>query len=307
MQDVAHKSATTTICKVVANKKNEIESKQQNVKGTFETTVVLATTCVRIQNGVQISKNCRALLDTGAQMGLITCECAEKLQLPAIKCNQPINGVAGGKTLTSKVRIFILPRFDSNWRMPVELFVMDKFCGLLPSVGLPTIVPDGITLADPGFCIPAEVQMLLGADVWAEITGDNMYRHPDGTILQETRLGYICFGRVVLSPDANANLSMLTFTLQKNEENDEEKCLSDLLQKFWTTSEPQMQSHIMSQEEEAVERHFLETHSRDINGRYIVQIPLKPNVFPIADSRNVALRRFHQLERKLQRDPELKQ
>lgn len=51
----------------------------------------------------------------------------------------------------------------------------------------------------------------------------------------------------------------------------------------------------------------METHTRNKFGRYVVKIPIKPNALPIADSRNIALRRFHQLERQLQRDMEMRE
>lgn len=303
VQDVMHHSTSNTFCKVETNQNREIESRQILTNESFKSTVMLATACVRVQNGVQISENCRALLDTGAQMNLITCKCMKKLMLPAINCKQPINGVAGSQILTSKVRIFIGPAFESNFSMQIELLVMDDFCGLLPALEIPTVVPTGIRLADPGFRIPAEVQMLLGAEVWAKIAGNDMYRNKEGTVLQDTYLGYICFGRVVLSNSENS-LACLSLTLQENDT--DERQLSELLQRFWRIEEESDTENMLSVDEKAVEIFFQNTYHKK-NGRYVVQIPFKENVFPLADSRNIVLRRFHQLERKLQRDNQIRQ
>lgn len=38
-----------------------------------------------------------------------------------------------------------------------------------------------------------------------------------------------------------------------------------------------------------------------------MQIPIKENSFPFADTRNIAIRRFHQIETRLQKDTELKE
>ncbi|XP_062542508.1 uncharacterized protein LOC134210476 [Armigeres subalbatus] len=59
-------------------------------------------------------------------------------------------------------------------------------------------------------------------------------------------------------------------------------------------------------EEEECESHFQTTHRRDASGRYIVELPLKECVSELGDSRPLALRRFHALERKLSQHPDLK-
>lgn len=172
MQDVAHQSISTWICNADKQQIDNFDDKQQIVDNEIEYTVVLATACVKIQSGVRIIENCRAMLDTGAQMNVITESCVERLKIPAVRCQQMINGVTGMQMLTSKVRVHIRPNFDSDFVLPVELFVIQKLFNFMPSVELPTMVPDGIQLADPGFRIPAEVHMLLGADVWAQIQGN---------------------------------------------------------------------------------------------------------------------------------------
>lgn len=168
-QDVAHQTASTSengwLCKVGVNTENEIESKQQIVEDEFRTTVVLATACVRLQTGTYVTEKCRALLDTGAQLNLISCKCMKYLRLPAIRCNRQIDGVTGSEVLTSKVRVYLRSVYDEQFSLFIELYVMPlNFAGRCPSVELPTTVPDGLQLADPGFRRPAEVQLLLGAD-----------------------------------------------------------------------------------------------------------------------------------------------
>lgn len=60
-------------------------------------------------------------------------------------------------------------------------------------------------------------------------------------------------------------------------------------------------------EEENCEKHFVETHSRSEDGRYIVQLPFKPGHPPIGQSRQTAENRLFSLERKFQRNPKLHQ
>lgn len=51
---------------------------------------------------------------------------------------------------------------------------------------------------------------------------------------------------------------------------------------------------------------FREKHYRDENGRFVVAIPIKPNINSIGSSRQIALKRFFMLEKRLQRDKEFR-
>lgn len=149
--------------------------------------------------------------------------------------------------------------------------------------------------------------MLLSVEVWARIQGSVFYRHKDGVILlQETALGYIVFGRARIDNSNVSNVHVFSNALQSSCVADEDQLL-DLMQKFWNIESIAEEHKSLTPEEEAVEQYFLQTHYRNADGRYVVFIPLKNNIFPIGDTRNIALRRFHQLERKLQRDNDLKQ
>ncbi|XP_070075668.1 uncharacterized protein [Drosophila takahashii] len=77
------------------------------------------------------------------------------------------------------------------------------------------------------------------------------------------------------------------------------------LQRFWeiednTDHKQQDPSH------EKVEQHFLTTHSRDPNGKYIVELPFKHESQDFGDSLQGAVSRFYAVERRLQRDMELR-
>lgn len=60
-------------------------------------------------------------------------------------------------------------------------------------------------------------------------------------------------------------------------------------------------------EHELVEQIFQETHYRDEQGRFVVEIPMNPNVEELGSSRAIALKRFFMLERKFEKDEAFKQ
>lgn len=55
-----------------------------------------------------------------------------------------------------------------------------------------------------------------------------------------------------------------------------------------------------------VEDHFIETHHRQEDGRFVVKIPFKPRITNIGSSRQIALRRFISTERRMESQPDLK-
>ncbi|GJQ79512.1 hypothetical protein Trydic_g16362 [Trypoxylus dichotomus] len=61
-------------------------------------------------------------------------------------------------------------------------------------------------------------------------------------------------------------------------------------------------------EEAACENDFKTTHKRDEHGRFIVHLPFKEKLqITLGDSREAAIKRFYNLDRKFSRQPELKQ
>lgn len=79
---------------------------------------------------------------------------------------------------------------------------------------------------------------------------------------------------------------------------------AEALRRFWSWEEAMDNRKAdLTAEERQVEKYFLESHYRDREGRYVVFIPLKEG----AESRAIALRRFHQLERRLQGNPSLRE
>lgn len=78
-----------------------------------------------------------------------------------------------------------------------------------------------------------------------------------------------------------------------------------LMEKFWMIEEDNS-SKAYSVEEAACEEHFQRTVARNSEGRYIVRLPFKEDVLVhLTDNRRTAVRRFHLLQSRLGRNPEL--
>lgn len=79
--------------------------------------------------------------------------------------------------------------------------------------------------------------------------------------------------------------------------------LTNIMKQFWSidgqTTEPE-------HGDDNCEKHFLETFERDADGRYVVQLPFRKEVGELGASRPQTEKRFYQLERRLDQDPEKK-
>lgn len=77
------------------------------------------------------------------------------------------------------------------------------------------------------------------------------------------------------------------------------------IQRFWQIENIQPKS-MLTRDEQLAEDIFAATHRRDpATGRYIVNIPFRENVPALGDSRQTALKRFHALEARMARNPDL--
>ncbi|XP_061718193.1 uncharacterized protein LOC133525819 [Cydia pomonella] len=153
----------------------------------------------------------------------------------------------------------------------------------------------GLALADPEFHKPQPVDMILGEDILMDIIRDGIVRGKPGTPTAiNSVFGYLLGGKVNFTPNVSTPRHAC-FTSFDN----------DNLQKFWELeSVPEMRSY--TPEEKLCESFFQKTHTRDETGRYVVALPFKPDAPPLGESRQIALARFHKLEYRLERNPQLK-
>ena len=71
--------------------------------------------------------------------------------------------------------------------------------------------------------------------------------------------------------------------------------VNDQLRKFWEIEEV-LYAFVLTEEEKECERHFIETTTRQEDGRYVVSFPFKPDSKSLGHSLPRALNRFSSLE-----------
>ncbi|GFY19975.1 integrase catalytic domain-containing protein [Trichonephila clavipes] len=144
-----------------------------------------------------------------------------------------------------------------------------------------------LTLADPTFYIENEIDILLGADVFMTLISGTPIMGPKGTpLVLPTKLGHLLSG--IINTQYNQNSSLICHTLLNIEHS---------LKQFWELES--VPKDIPSKDEdELCESIFVNSHIRNAQGRYILNLPFRDDS-SLGDSKKGALKRFYCLERKL--------
>ncbi|KAK9739544.1 Protein of unknown function (DUF1759) [Popillia japonica] len=139
-------------------------------------------------------------------------------------------------------------------------------------------------LADPAFNVSSEIDMLIGAEIYFEILRlDQIKLGNQLPVLQDTEFGWIVAGKTCIENHEHT-FSYHTSTAQ----------LDIQLMNFWKLEEVSEKTKF-TMNERLVEEHFISTHKRDMNGRFIVTLPKKVNPESLASAPFLAIRSLQEL------------
>ncbi|UYV84003.1 hypothetical protein LAZ67_X000860 [Cordylochernes scorpioides] len=263
--------------------------------------VLLATAQIIVEgeNGTQLI--CRALLDSGSQVCLITREICEKLGLKGETSGRSLRGIGNNPVQGSSTSVGL--KFKSIYRSEkyeTRALVMEVLTAEIPNFEMaePTwIMQKDFELADPLFHISAPIDIILGAEMYAYLMhGEKKMLGMNQPIAMNSRLGWILMGKVESSLSSNYKNGPCSYAVQTTSE------LDGLVRDFWELeSVPSLQDQ--NPREESYETHYMKTYSRDCQGRYIVKLLFKEKPSLLGQSREKALARFLALERRLLKTP----
>lgn len=186
-----------------------------------------------------------------------------------------------------------------NLRILVKVNVLDDIVGSLPSVPInPSAVhcASGLTPADPQWSEPGPTDLLLGADVLGLLmTGDVKTLQRNGLTAMSTIFGYSFFGPVLWSTPSPAVDQLQTIGVS----------LSDMVQRFWEIEEPPHAARVDPLHQEC-ERFYRDNTGRRADGRFVTRLPFLSSRPPLGHSRTLAEKRLLSMERRMRRDPILR-
>uniref|UniRef100_A0A2S2P1X6 Integrase catalytic domain-containing protein n=1 Tax=Schizaphis graminum TaxID=13262 RepID=A0A2S2P1X6_SCHGA len=280
-----------------------------------ETTVVLGTAVIRVQDDAGLLHPIRVLLDNGSQVSAMTLSCATKLGLKRHKNRTDVYALSQQliTRLKGVTQCDFIPSLSEYPRFNVtNVVVISQITSLMPSQPLPDAVRrryGHLQLADPNFDCPGPIDMLIGCDVYPMLlfSKAEIINSPGLPSAMHTHLGWVINGPLQDVTPSSSTLLTITSTPP----------VEEMLQQFWTVEEPGSPA-IKTTEDELCENWFQKTVSRDLTGRFVVALPFRTRInlpaevevpetgsVKLGSSRTMALNRLYNLERRLMKDPEL--
>ncbi|XP_045537963.1 uncharacterized protein LOC123721905 [Papilio machaon] len=269
--------------------------------------VLLATAMVKIKSTTGHSQIVRALIDQGSEASFITEATAQFLKLKRDSVNGVISGVGEGQTQAKSMASFeIVSLRNPEFSIQVNAFVLKRLTSFTPSRD--SSIHDwkeitNLPLADPTYSTPGRIDIILGAEIYGEILLDGFLKHSEssGPVAQNTQLGWILSGKIK-NELVQENRNIISMHIQPKED--------EFLKQFWEIErEPESIIKRKTKEELRCEEIYEETTYRNSEGRYVVRLPFKsPNPECLnGQSKEIALRRFKSLEKKLLKNTKLQE
>ncbi|XP_046431027.1 uncharacterized protein LOC124184894 [Neodiprion fabricii] len=265
--------------------------------------VLLATALVKVTSRTGEELIIRALLDQASEVSFVTESLAQRLALPRMNTSLPIRGIGGKRTVNARglVNLNIQSRVKT-FSLPVNAYILAKLTSYVPPCRVlknnwPHL--ENLELADPDSSSTRAIDLLLGAEAYSVILEEGLRKGDrQSPIAQQTALGWILSGSIPSQDPHQKRGSAYGFQCSVNHE------LLSLLQRFWLQEETTSNREtLLSEEDSQCEQHFVETHSRSPEGRYIVRIPLKQPPDNPGDSRRSALFALSRQEKQFEADP----
>lgn len=194
--------------------------------------------------------------------------------------------------------------------------VVSKITGNLPAKTIiEYTLPDNIILADPSYNVPRRIDILIGAGHFFDIIAPRQYKVINNVpVYQDTKFGFVVSGEIQKSRDNVKSKSYHSVNtvneLLTNIDNNDITILNDtsiekLLQRFWEIEE-NVSATAYTSEEKACCDFFEKTVRREIDGRFVVELPFRENIKNLGKSYEIAKHRLFAMERRFKRNPDLK-
>ncbi|XP_065088428.1 uncharacterized protein LOC135709910 [Ochlerotatus camptorhynchus] len=291
-----------TIPPTMSSSVTVVESISYASAGHKKKTVLLATAMIILIDDNGVEYVARALLDSGSECCFITERFSQRIKAQRKKIYLPISGIGQASTQARLKFSSTIRSRVGTYSTSVEFLVLPKVTIDLPATSVDTStwdMPPSIQLADPSFDSTNPIDVIIGAEIFFDLfkvpgripLGDNL------PVLLNSVFGWVVAGKSTMSPSTALVVANVATVAD----------IHQLMEKFWTIEEDST-STAYSVEEAACEEHFSRTVARTPEGRYVVRLPFKEEVInQVGDNRRTAVRRFHLLQGRLIRNPDLHQ
>ncbi len=293
--------------------KNEQEERRKNTCTTININlncqkrkvVALPVKKVDVQNGhgQRVTINC--LEDSGSQVTLVMNRLVESLGLMKRRNNQlTLSGIGNQNVkLNSDVSFYIQVK-DEEMSFPITAYVIPKISNYSAPLDLEEIKERFSYLKDVDVTLDSEsVDLLVGQDYpLFRRQLETRYGRPDEPYAVRTVLGWSICGPVDETDDRNLSTHLISSISQPADSTDNFN-----FKRFWEVEQiPSTEPSLYTPKEQKILNETERTTCR-VNKRYQVKLPWKEDVTHVPDSYDVALRRLESTERRLNKQPSLKE
>ncbi|XP_059062481.1 uncharacterized protein LOC131855255 [Achroia grisella] len=272
----------------------------QSIHGVeCKSTMILGTAIVSVRDVNGYYHSARALIDNGSQVSIVTENLAQQLRLPRSPSSSVLGlGASSAQHSRGMIHCNIKSFMDPTKTISTNCIILKCITGNLPSVMVNKSILDkckNLVLADNNFSMPGKIDVLLGVDCFNKIIdGEQRSLGEDMPTAYSSILGWIIMGKAPTASQQTCGVVSMACTTDINFN----------LSRFWESEEPPSQP-IQDPENIICEKHFTNTHTRDSTGRFIVRLPFKVDHKPLGETHTTALKRFHNLERRMLKDEKL--
>ncbi|XP_070074050.1 uncharacterized protein [Drosophila takahashii] len=243
----------------------------------------LPTALVYVQNTKSSYTICRVLLDSCSELSYVSERCVNALGLARLFSRILVSGISSVKAETTRgLATLHIKSMVSLHTIVVAAHVLGKITSSLQRDDIDETalrIYDGLQLADTSFNTSSPVDILLGNEqIWSVLHIKSM----------------VSLHTIVVAAHV---LGKITSSLQRDDIDETALRIYDGLQSriTLTTNNKTLRT-----------KRWSSTHSRDPDGKYIVELPFQHESQEFGDSLQGAVSRFYAVERRLQRDMELR-
>ncbi|XP_055527372.1 uncharacterized protein LOC129719987 [Wyeomyia smithii] len=272
-----------------------------NVAQQRDSRVLLATAVIIIEDDHGGRHTARALLDSGSECNFVSERLCKQMHVAKERVEISVVGIgAASVRVKHTIRVNIRSR-NSTFTEVMDFLVLPKLTSKLPTATVQTmgwVIPQEIELADPSFFVSNSVDIILGIQSFFGFfrTGKAMSLGEGLPRLTESVFGWIVSGEAATL----TNSTQITCNIAISDK------LEEMMERFWSCEEVG-DTHNYSPEERRCEEHFSTTVHRGSDGRYTVSLPKNEDILArLGESKDIALKRFVGLERRLSRDENLR-
>lgn len=282
------------------NKISNISQDSVVLSAIHNNCVLLSTALIQVESFNGKKHTVRALLDNGSTSSFITESLCNKLNLPTAPTSSLVEGLNSQTSRLCKRCDVVISSLVDSYTEKISCFAVPRITQMLPTTQVNYTllsIPPNITLADPTFHIPSNIDMLLGADIfWSVLCAGNIISLGiNKPTLCKSKFGWLISG--IAQTQHNSNTVHCNHAIMSNDNE-----LHEQVTKFFELETIPTHKQI-SKEEQECEQHFLDNTIRQSDGRFTVTIPLKKSPEALGDSYEQALYRFLSLERRFNKDP----